>query len=266
LQRPLFLSQAAAAFSSPPSALDRPESQVHLHYQPQHSKQRRPQVEAAAQCRTAAAAAATLVGQPASVMSAESEDHAASWKFLFDLTGFVVVRNVLTEQQVDAANRAVDAHSEREAKEGPPAGRLDMINMLSWDMQDRRPFLDMLAHPKLVPYLNCILGSGFRMDHAPAVLTNSPGENGKGMLHGSSGPGFDTNQYYLWKDGHMHNGLVVCAFQLSDVRAGDGGLGFVVRRAGWLVDCVPACLRARSHARQPVCCMCLRLICRPPHT
>ena len=41
---------------------------------------------------------------------------------------------------------------------------------------------------------------------------------------GSSGPGFDPNQYYLWKDGRMHNGLVVVAWQLVDCNPGDGGL------------------------------------------
>ena len=44
------------------------------------------------------------------------------------------------------------------------------------------------------------------------------------LLHGSSGPGFDRHQYYIFKDGKMHNGLTVAAYQLTDVREGDGGL------------------------------------------
>ena len=35
---------------------------------------------------------------------------------------------------------------------------------------------------------------------------------------------FDTNQYYLWKDGAMHNGLVVVTWQLVDHNESDGGL------------------------------------------
>ena len=85
----------------------------------------------------------------------------------------------------------------------------------------------MLAHPKIVPYLNVICGQGFRMvrfhtpkipqpfpalsccfswgwmvvvggwqDHAPTLITQTQGAP-NGNLHGSSGPGFDTNQYYM---------------------------------------------------------------------
>ena len=46
-------------------------------------------------------------------------------------------------------------------------------------------------------------------------------------LHGSSGPGFDPSQYYLWKDGQMHNSLVVVSFNLVDHAPGDGGFAVV---------------------------------------
>ena len=51
-------------------------------------------------------------------------------------------------------------------------------------------------------------------------MTGSP----SGGLHGSSGPGFNPSSYYLWKDGQMHNGLVVASFQLVDCPEGAGGL------------------------------------------
>ena len=44
------------------------------------------------------------------------------------------------------------------------------------------------------------------------------------LLHGSSGPGFDPSQYYIYQNGQMHNGLTVLSFQLTDVNPGDGGL------------------------------------------
>lgn len=68
----------------------------------------------------------------------------------------------------------------------------------------------MLAHKRIVPYLNVICGQGFRMDHGPTILTmdrdDADGSRGDEMevtvgLHGSSGPGFDPSQYYLWRDG-----------------------------------------------------------------
>ena len=48
--------------------------------------------------------------------------------------------------------------------------------------------------------------------------------SGAGNLHGSSGPGFDPMQYYVWKDRQMHNGLVVVTWQLVDHPVGSGGL------------------------------------------
>jgi hypothetical protein len=42
-------------------------------------------------------------------------------------------------------------------------------------------------------------------------------------LHGSSGPGFDPHQYYVFKGDKMHTGLTVVAWQFADVNPGDGG-------------------------------------------
>ena len=77
--------------------------------------------------------------------------------------------------------------------------------------------------PRVVPYLHEILGTGFRLDHNLGIITMRKGAEGH-LLHGSSGPGFDRHQYYIFKDGKMHNGLTVAAYQLADVNAGDGGL------------------------------------------
>ena len=60
-------------------------------------------------------------------------------------------------------------------------------------------------------------------DHCPTLLSMTQG-SGAGALHGSSGPGFDPMQYYVWKDRQMHNGLVVVTWQLVDHPVGAGGL------------------------------------------
>lgn len=96
----------------------------------------------------------------------------ADERFLFDLNGFIVVKDVLRPEVVAAANAAVDAHyaeavvaqhmKRHEADSGPPTARWDLRGMLGWE--DRAPFVEMLAHPKLVRFINEICGSGFRMD------------------------------------------------------------------------------------------------------
>ncbi len=157
-------------------------------------------------------------------------------KYLFDINGYIIVRDVLSDEEIVRCNEAIDHHAhlikerkgelslsgKSKALEGI-TGRGDLAGMLSWDKPWGDPFRGMLAHPKIVPYLNVILGPGFRMDHSPGMITMREGAEGH-IFHGSSGPGFDPHQYYIFKNGQMHNGLTVVAWQFSDVNEGDGGL------------------------------------------
>jgi hypothetical protein len=142
-------------------------------------------------------------------------------------TGYLVVRNVLSAEEVAAANAVVDRYQDQRTGH-PDGGRRDLQHMLGFPAADRAPFASMLAHPKLVRHLNTIVGPGFRMDHAPTLITMEQGDPAAG-LHGSSGYdswtgelGFNPLEYYLWRNGRMHNGLVVAAFALVDCKPGDG--------------------------------------------
>ena len=156
--------------------------------------------------------------------------------YLFDLNGYLVVEQVLTAAEVDEANAAIDRHADginirlgdlslsgESTTLGGTTGRGDLGGMLGWEKPWREVFRRMLSHPRIVPYLNQIVGPGFRMDHSPGLITMRKGAEGC-TLHGSSGPHFDPNQYYVYRDGQMHNGLTVVAWQLSEVEEGDGGL------------------------------------------
>lgn len=73
-------------------------------------------------------------------------------KYLFDLNGFIIVRGVLTKEEIEAANRAIDNHASgmversdaalrnavKETKfygEGP--GRMDMGRVLEWGEESK---------------------------------------------------------------------------------------------------------------------------------
>ncbi len=157
-------------------------------------------------------------------------------KYLFDLNGYILIEKVLTPDEIALANQAIDRHldqgtirsGERSLSGGSPTlkgehGRGDLGGMLHWEEPWCNPFREMLVHPRIVPYLNEILGPGFRMDHQMSLLWMDKGSEGFNF-HGSSGPGFDPNQYYIFRDGRMHNGLTVASIQLTDVNPGDGGL------------------------------------------
>ena len=160
-------------------------------------------------------------------------------RYLFDLQGLLVVEGVLSRAEVAMANEAIDRHadgivervgeaslsSDSRTMQGE-TGRGDLGGLLSWEKPWCDPFRAMLAHPQITPYLNQLLGKGWRLDHAAGLISMRKGAEGH-LLHGSSGPAFDRHQYYIFKDGQMHNGLTVVAWQLADVNPGDGGLALI---------------------------------------
>jgi hypothetical protein len=108
-------------------------------------------------------------------------------KFLFDLQGFLKVEGFLSADEVRAFNDAFDANSESrvddpnhhpEGNTYGPKRRGMFTGMLTWDQPHCQPFRDLLAHPKSIPYLNTLFGRGWKMDHAPFMLTGGRGTEG----------------------------------------------------------------------------------------
>jgi hypothetical protein len=93
-------------------------------------------------------------------------------KYLFDLNGFIILRGVLTPEQVEEANRAIDNHAHEMVERSDPVlrnavkdtkfygegpGRLDLGQVLEWG-EESKVFKSILAHPALVPVFHGILG------------------------------------------------------------------------------------------------------------
>lgn len=74
--------------------------------------------------------------------------------------------------------------------EGRPEGRHRMDVGGFFELPDGRaaPFAELLMHASVRPYLDGILGEGYRLDHGPGVIAMEPGTEG-GTLHGG---GFDS--------------------------------------------------------------------------
>ena len=105
-------------------------------------------------------------------------------KYLFDLQGFLVVKNFLESDEIQAFNEAIEANQDKRGEhasglESPElAGthkRGHYASMLTWDKPWCQPFRDILAHRKLVPYLNTFFGRGWKLDHSPDTLTATKG-------------------------------------------------------------------------------------------
>ena len=96
-------------------------------------------------------------------------------KYLFDVHGYLVIEGALSPQEVEAANAAVDRHADEisirpnDLANGSTTlrgttGRGDLGGMLTWDKPHCDVFRQMIAHPRLMPYLEELLGSGPRLE------------------------------------------------------------------------------------------------------
>ena len=159
-------------------------------------------------------------------------------KFLFDLNGYLVVRGALSADEIGELNAAIDAHSHeaisrdatalKNAKRagvfGAKGSRRDLGGMLNWDEDG---FRRLLAHPKLAPYCDALLGPGYRLDHQPMVLQQDAGSEGF-SLHGGPLKGNDDlnpELQYRCVNGKPWNTLVAMAAHLVDAPAGAGLCG-----------------------------------------
>ena len=188
----------------------------------------------------------TEASSTANIPSEMTEDQ----RYLFDLNGFIVVRGVLSPEELQSANTAIDKREDqmiqrsegalRNAKEGTKMygtgpGRKDLGGVLEWNNDDdnddnsnddSRVFQSILAHPKLVPLFTGILGKGYRMDHLPFVLAQDEGAEGF-QLHGgtidcTSGD-YNPHLAYTCMHGTIRSSLLGCNVMLTDHNPGDGG-------------------------------------------
>jgi len=166
-------------------------------------------------------------------------------RYLFDLNGFVIIRNVLSPHEIAQANAAIDARrhlmverSDAALRNAVPGsrmygtgpGRQDLGRVLEWGATDSRVFQSILAHPRLVPLFHGILGMGYRMDHLPFVIAQNQGAEGF-QLHGgtidcTSGE-YNPHLAYTCHHGTIRSALLGCNVMLTDHNAGDGGFCIV---------------------------------------
>jgi ectoine hydroxylase-related dioxygenase (phytanoyl-CoA dioxygenase family) len=153
-------------------------------------------------------------------------------KFLFDLQGYIVVPGLLSPDEVSALNDAFDANwdQRRDDDNRDPSGNMAgsdrrgmFTGMLTWEQPHCRPFRDLLAHPKLLLYLDTLHGRGWKLDHEPFMLTGGKGIEGL-RIHGTTNVLYNGSRFYAYTNGQMRVGLLVVQYALHDQNPGDGGL------------------------------------------
>ncbi|MCZ6635169.1 MAG: phytanoyl-CoA dioxygenase family protein [bacterium] len=165
--------------------------------------------------------------------------------YFWDLTGYLVLRNVLTAEEVQAANDGLDYLSEQmqSDRDDPEVNawrehaspsitdgilvrsRNNYPYLLTLTEPHCEPFRHMIAHPQLVSRLNTMCGKGFRLDHGPQFIGGINGTRG-GSLHGAGEPHRPYVAYHH-QNGVGHVGGVTVTFQLGESADGDGGFACV---------------------------------------
>ena len=138
-------------------------------------------------------------------------------KFLFDLRGFLVVRNVLDAETCEELAALADRVWPRQPNDGPMRRR---DGITSWHQR----FVDLIDHERVLAYLVDLVGARLRLDHDYCLFMREGAP--ANALHG--GPWrYETDHWYRYHDGVMRNGLTVATWNLTPAPAGAGGFACV---------------------------------------
>ena len=163
-------------------------------------------------------------------------------KYLFDLHGYLVVKNALTDAQVKSLSDMIDAneHSSKRHRGGSDRTRFRNKDDRAWSASSLLdwggPFIDLIDIPTITPYLKEFLGVNYRLDHDYMLVANAESSHQLFLHGGGQGAGGPTDLvgptdggqcYYRYNNGRFYNGLIAVAFELNTVTPGDGGFACV---------------------------------------
>ena len=141
-------------------------------------------------------------------------------KYFFDLYGYLVIRDALSQKLVEELNCNIDVKLKDELDSDKNSCR--SVGNIAWGGLAG----EIVANPIVLPKLKTMLGAKPRLDHDYIdIIKGGLGPIGA-TLHGGGTP-HDPAQHYTFRDGKMANGLVVVAYALKDVNPGDGGFACV---------------------------------------
>ena len=153
--------------------------------------------------------------------------------FYWDLCGHLVLRDVMSADDLALANEAIDRFEAdivvgEELARGSTAlagtGRPVLGRLLELPHPWCEPFRRMVAHPAVVNRLTWMGGSGFRCGQ-PSAFCAVKGTSGH-SLHDSNEP-LNPSRSYIYKNGRSYCEAVTVSWQLRDVTADDGGFACV---------------------------------------
>lgn len=139
--------------------------------------------------------------------------------YLFDLRGFLVLRQVLGAEEIRELNRILDENIKRPADEALASQVFD--DFLLWGGALRA----LLTHKKVMPLLHNIVDEEPRLDRYYGIHM-APGTKGV-PLHGGAKDVEDMSEYYSVADGRLRNGITTVCWALTDMLPENGGFACI---------------------------------------
>jgi len=166
---------------------------------------------------------------PESEMSAPTQME----KFLFDLQGYIVVKNALSRDEVKDLNDCLDSIPRLKPGEwhgyvhGHAYGTKDGLNYQQ-AYEAGEPFEKLIDHPSWYEKVRCFVGGegNFDYHHGPMFIDeNFANFRGPGEAIGIHSGGFNRTMrgLFSYHDGQFHCGQVNVLMAFTDIGPGDGG-------------------------------------------
>ena len=141
-------------------------------------------------------------------------------RYMFDVQGFVVLRDVLDGAAVAELRERMTAHIEGAEPDDPTIARVGDGSIRTVEFLHRdAAFRRLLDHPAVVGTLEELLSPGFRIDHYYGM--QHPKGTGRLPLHG--GGHRRGSEFYVFRDGQIFTGMAVASWALTDAPSEGGG-------------------------------------------
>lgn len=144
-------------------------------------------------------------------------------RYLFDLTGYIHLKNVLNDEELQKAQDAVERCVQTPPDKLPPGisyGGGGYSNGFSFD----KSLEALTLHPKTLPIIKELTSNKPRFNRGSLVAKAPEHDQTIGKLHcAREDCGWQTRRYAV-KNGQIHNNDFIVFFYFTDVYPGDGGL------------------------------------------
>ena len=162
-------------------------------------------------------------------------------QYLFDLNGYLVIENALSQEEVSTLNRLIDEQNLPAPEKSPRFGSAPTLQASLLSHKDSaaqakpvgagflnwgKPFCDLLDHHSIMPALRLRLGDAFRLDRLYGMyMRQGMRYSGLHSDYGASAPtsGAQPGEYYAFRTNQIYEGFIVVAWALSDAGPEHGG-------------------------------------------